>query len=353
MVSNDLSSLISQIKSETETEKSKNKAYFVPINFKVEEIMKMINENSTNELVFDWHIYSDERTIKIKKLLKSLVRNGKSIKIDLRLNKIIDFELLGIQEYVNNNIDFSFSFGLQGYTYEEFLQLQKKLVAFLDDIESSMSPYEKYMIIYNKVRNFKPYAVVNNDNRDLASIINNKQQSCNFKYIFDNDYIDCLGYSLLLETLLNKVGIEASAFGFDVFDGKGNLLGSHARTLINLSDDKYDINGLFVSDPTWDKDDNNLKWSLLPVSSMRENIYGDCNETLLFDFEHDKELDNVISHLKTQHNETTRDTIIELINRIERSESEKLLLLNDDDFMEELEKYLHEKSNIIEYDKNK
>ena len=71
MVSNDLSSLISQIKSETETEKSKNKAYFVPINFKVEEIMKIINENSTNELVFDWHIYSDEGTKKLKNYLKA------------------------------------------------------------------------------------------------------------------------------------------------------------------------------------------------------------------------------------------------------------------------------------------
>ena len=351
MTSKNLSSLISQIKNQNKQEKDNN--CFVSTTFKTEEIIKMISDSSTKELIFDWDIYCDNDIKKINKLFKNIVEIGKPVKITLRLNKIIDFDLLGIQKYVGNNIDFNFSFDQQGYTYDEFLQLNKKLNIFLNDIYSSMTPYEKYMIIYDKVRKFKKYKVLDNDNFEISSIIKNKQQSCNFKYILDNDYIDCRGYSLLLETLLNKVGIEATAFGFDVYDGKGNILGGHARTLINLSDDKYDIDGLFISNPTWDKDDHNLKYSLLPINSMRETIYGNCNETSLFDFDETETTSSKISRLEKPYNKTLREVIIELVNKIDRNESENLSLLEDDVFISELERYIYEKNNIIINEKNK
>ena len=134
-----------------------------------------------------------------------------------------DFDLLSLEKYFGGNIEFSFGFDAVGYTYEELMDINSKLNSLLEGVEPSMTPYEKYQVIYDRVRYFKGYNIVENTNTDFATVFNSKYQSCNLKYILDNEYIDCGGYSLLLETLLNKVDIGAFSFGFHVFDHQGNF----------------------------------------------------------------------------------------------------------------------------------
>ncbi len=220
------------------------------------------------------------------------------------------------------------------------MELNIKLDSLLKDVSPTMTPYEKYQIIYDKVRYFKEYRIVEDTSTNLAAIVNAKNQSCNLKYILDNEYIDCVGYSMLLEILLNKVDIEASEFGFSVFDGYGNFIGGHARTLINLDDDKYNIHGIFVSDATWDREEE-IQFSLLPLSSMKTSIYGSCDETVLFDVDNIDNISDVINRLNIFYYTTPRDHIILMINKIDRNESEKLLKLDNQNFYEELIQYIH------------
>lgn len=317
---------------------------FIKEDFVLEDLLHAINNDEISELYFDWKMFTNEGIEKINKLLENCLQINKPIKFIIRINKFRDFDLLNLEKYSGGNIEFSFAFNAFGYTYKEFMDMNSKLDSLLKDVYPSMTPYEKYQIIYDRVRHFKAYRIVENTNTDLATILNSKYQSCNLKYILDNEYIDCLGYSLLLEILLNKVDIGASEFGFSVFDNQGNFIGGHARTLINLDDDKYNIHGIFVSDATWDNGDE-LHFSLLPLSSMKASIYGSCDETVLFDADNIDNISDVINRLKVPYRIAPRDYIIWIINKLDRNESEKLLKLDNQKFNEELIQYIHRRVN--------
>lgn len=321
---------------------------FIKKDFVMDELLQAIKNDEINELYFDWNMFTDDDIKKINKLLENCLQINKPIKIVIRINKLRDFDLLSLEKYFGGNIEFSFGFDAVGYTYEELMDINSKLNSLLEGVEPSMTPYEKYQVIYDRVRYFKGYNIVENTNTDFATVFNSKYQSCNLKYILDNEYIDCGGYSLLLETLLNKVDIGAFSFGFHVFDNQGNFLGGHARTLINLDDDKYNIHGIFVSDATWD-DEDELQFSLLPLSSMKDPIYGSCDETVLFDADNIDNLSDVINQLHIPYRKTPREYIIEVINKIDRNESEKLLKLNDQEFNDEIIQYIHRKVDQHEH----
>lgn len=321
-----------------------DKSLFVKKDFDIKELVKAIDSDQINECYFDWHMYTDADIKKLNDFFDETIKTEKKIKVFLAIEKLVEAEFLNIKKYTNKNIDFILVFDSQSYSYNEYIVINKKLDELLKDTNSKMSPYEKYKIIYNEVRHLKPYKISDGHSNDIASIVKAKQQSCNFKYLLNNEYIDCQGYSLLLATLLNKVGIEATDFGFRVFDRNGEFLGGHARTLINLDDDKYDIHGLFISDATWEKDDNNLKYSLIPISSMREICYGPCNERILYDIDDPNELDERITNLPIGRDKTSKGTALEMISKIDHLEFEKLLTLDDKSFMNELKKYVYTRS---------
>lgn len=59
--------------------------------------------------------------------------------------------------------------------------------------------------------------------------------------------IVCAGYSNLYITILKKLGHKIEEFPLDSLDGSKG----HSRVIIKVDDDKYDIHGIFESDPTW------------------------------------------------------------------------------------------------------
>ena len=215
-----------------------------------------------------------------------------------------------------------------------------------------MSPYEKYISIYNFVRKFKKYKIIDQPNIvDLSQLINNKHQSSSLKYILENDYIDCRGFSYLLQTMLNIVGIESVEFGFDVYRNDGSKLGGHARTLINIDDDKYDLYGIYVSDATWDANNlnNDLEYSLLPLSSMRDKMYGNCETTLLFDSLNVEEFNFKINEFcNSIKYENPRLKVVEMIYSIDRKTAQELSKIdNDEEFYQKLMNYVLSRNNHI------
>ena len=130
--------------------------------------------------------------------------------------------------------------------------------------KANLSPLEKYIAVYNIVKNFKPYKE-NTENPEYSRYL---------RYILDNDYMVCAGYANLLEVLLDKVGISTQhlSVSVDTSYKKGFTLeekpveyAGHARVIVNLDDDKYNIHGLYMSDPTWD---NNLQNNYLNHAIM-------------------------------------------------------------------------------------
>lgn len=133
------------------------------------------------------------------------------------------------------------------YTIEEYKEEENLLDGLLKDVSTNDSPLEKYLKIYNIVKNYKPYK--ENDN-DLY-------ESRYLKYILHNEYMVCVGFSILLKTLLERVNIPCitldTFFYFeDGYDKEGPQDVGHQRNLVYIKDEKYSIDGIYVADPTFD-----------------------------------------------------------------------------------------------------
>ena len=63
-----------------------------------------------------------------------------------------------------------------------------------------------------------------------------------------NGYIVCVGYSKIFCQLLSELGINSNLVYIEPKNGGGG----HARVIVKVIDEKYNINGVYVFDPTWD-----------------------------------------------------------------------------------------------------
>lgn len=138
------------------------------------------------------------------------------------------------------------------YTKEDFLKEEEKLDSLVEPIKkANLSPYEKFIAAYNVAKNFKEYKENEKSPSDSRKI----------RKILNNDYMVCVGYAKLLQTLLERLDISSMNIGVKAETSPAYSekmeLGGHARLLVYLKDDKYGIDGYYVSDPTWDNDIRN------------------------------------------------------------------------------------------------
>lgn len=115
-----------------------------------------------------------------------------------------------------------------------------------DDIKKlQLSPMETIMYVYDKVRN-KVYASENEDescfkSRDLSEVM-------------FGDKIVCEGYANKFHVFLHYIGIKNLVVHLIE---KENPQSGHARIVIYVKDDKYDIDGVYYFDPTWNSKGKN------------------------------------------------------------------------------------------------
>ena len=131
--------------------------------------------------------------------------------------------------------------GNHGYTnIEEAYKTSKQIMEKANNIKSlNLSPMETIMYVYDIVRNRvytkeddgESYTV----SRDLTSVLN-------------GDKIVCAGYSNIFKSLLSFLGIKCENTIFIRKDGKS----AHARNVAYIKDDKYNIDGVYYFDTTWD-----------------------------------------------------------------------------------------------------
>lgn len=225
--------------------------------------------------------------INLKEILEVLDKLDKSLTISIDISRRSNFEKAELDNLNLDNISLIIENDNVEYTYEEFMEENKLLDSLISDIKDlDLSPLEKYIYVYNLVKNYKNYKE-NDDNYDEARIL---------KYVLKNDYIVCVGFERLLETLLDKVGISCKEFHVDIdtsYDDD-NLIQEkivtkegHMRAIIRLDDDKYKVHGLFVSEPTFANmtDPDFLNFALMNFDQMQisNDLYWINDELLLFD----------------------------------------------------------------------
>ena len=217
--------------------------------------------------------YEDSHFEKLKELLVKLDELGKHVVVKLPVRDREQFKNSSIYDIELRSISLIINSDLYDYPLSEYLKEDKRLDKMVESIiNSSLSPLERYIAVYNIVKNYKEYK----ENE------NNKEESRKLRYILDNEYMVCVGFAKLLEVLCKRVGISCEEFsvtvdtsydkGFTEEEVSVTQVG-HARNLISIDDDKYGVHGIFMADPTWDNDTKNddLNYALTPISSANES----------------------------------------------------------------------------------
>lgn len=208
--------------------------------------------NSTTKIIIEEKYLED--ALLITKKLEELGKENHVI-VNVQNKELITSQILSNRQYLNKNIDIQL--GVDYLPLEEYLRLEKILYKMVEPTKD-LSPFEKYIYIYNIVKQFKQYK----ENKE------DKSASRNLYAILENEFMVCAGYSNLLGDLLNKCGIKSIKISVGVdtsydMEDENKVIStncaSHARRYIYINDPKYNIDGFYIADPTWD---NHLKKDL-------------------------------------------------------------------------------------------
>lgn len=165
----------------------------------------------------------------------AIKENYKNTKIVLNLPLSYFDETLFDSIIDSDAIEFESKDGRR-FNKEDIILVNNKFKKFLSGIDNSkLSQFEKFIIIYSIVINYKPYKDGNEKYLDIGRS----------PYLFlEDDYINCFGICQFLCILCRKAGINIGMFK----DIKTN----HAVCYYYIKDNKYGIDGYFMTDPTHD-----------------------------------------------------------------------------------------------------
>ena len=226
------------------------------------ENLKYLTNNKTKIIIKEENI---EDAIVITTRLKELGKENHVV-ININNKELVTPKILSNTNYLNGYTDIRI--GLDIIPIKEYLRLEKILYQMVEPA-CNLSPFERYIYAYNVVKQYKQYK----ENEK------NKSASRNLYAILENEYMVCVGYSHMLEDLLNKSGIKSiyRSMGVDdSYDKKDEKevvninWNGHARRFVYINDPKYGIDGFYVADPTWDNDLKNDLYNHLLLTNEEE-----------------------------------------------------------------------------------
>ncbi len=173
---------------------------------------------------------------------------------------------------------------LKGESTPVDLNKLRKIIEKIDEIvikvnKTMFSPFEKAMYAYDLVRD-RVYKKSSNEN--------NPATSRELSYVLFGEEIVCLGFANIYNCVLQKLGIKSNVCYLMPSAGAKE---GHARNIMYVNDDKYDIKGIYFSDTTFDakrKDNNFLhsyRYFCKPYSFFKNEKYDEDYGLLLDDFE--------------------------------------------------------------------
>lgn len=253
-----------------------------PLNDKDIDNFKYINKEAITRIGIDkFNKISEHEYFKnLIDIMNKLSNNDKTYQIEIRVTNRQILENSKLLNNVPKNIKLYINCNMASYTKEEFEYEERILNILIDPIKNSnLSPLEKYIAVYNIVKQFKEYK-----ENELSP-----EQARILKKIINNECIVCGGFSILLQVMLQKINIPCDIIHVGIEDNtdKNNYSG-HVRNIIKIDDDKYNIHGIYLADTTWD---NNLKKDLylnilLTHDEKKEAMDNEylSEEDMLFDF---------------------------------------------------------------------
>lgn len=211
-------------------------------------IVKELDEKELEHLRILFTLYPQEKiyiNFKEKTQLEEIIDVTSSNKVIIRR-----FFSYTKEEYIHLNEKYDNVYFSVANTYETSINnlifREEIMENIINEVNNyNLSPLEKYMYLYNIVKMYKEYKETKyNIHPELSRYS---------EYTLFNDYMVCVGYATLLEELverLNDKNVLCSTYGCRILDdGENN---GHCRCLVRIKDEKYGIDGIYISDPTWD-----------------------------------------------------------------------------------------------------
>ena len=122
------------------------------------------------------------------------------------------------------------------FDYKNMMDKINFIVSSINDYD--LSCMETIMIVYDIVKSYK-YGNLSFDDYTVSRALHN---------VVKNDSCVCAGFSNYFNFLLNELGVKSDVL---MLKRKDSNIG-HQRSFIYVADDKYDVNGIFLFDPTFD-----------------------------------------------------------------------------------------------------
>ena len=263
----------------------------------------------------------------VKEIIETLRKYNKKNNLQININDKTklnnDLRDLGYfnenPEEIYSNITINSYAIKKEYTpLKEYIEYEKLLYSIIEPAKN-MSPFEKYLYAYDIVKQFKKYNKPKKDNKNTRNLpydkyMDIKSSSRDLYEILNNNYIVCVGFSNLLGDLLEKLEIDSIPLSVNVDtslpkaikqldipkeewtnmspEEKHKLImrqqsyiprdsfDRHRRLLVYIKDEKYGIDGIYISDPTWD---NDIEKSIYAHAVMTENDVASSAYTNEFD----------------------------------------------------------------------
>ena len=159
-------------------------------------------------------------------------------------------ELENKYEKIRDRVRFSMEGNADYISFEDCYKTIDIIDKITDEIKKlNLSPMETAMYVYDLVRNRVYTSEDENESklssRDLTSVLL-------------GDKIVCVGYTKIFNTIMKNLGFDG-VVEVRIME-KGNEKSGHMRSAIYIKDSKYNIDGIYFFDPTWDskycEDDN-------------------------------------------------------------------------------------------------
>jgi len=121
-----------------------------------------------------------------------------------------------------------------------------------------LSPFEKFIAAYILTENFSQYKEEDNAQHSKKNV-HVSRSVYEFVNKSGDKRIVCTGYVNLLREFLYRLKItDTASIGFYYIKGPMKEHYGHTRMLIHLKDEKYNMDGVYLSDPTFDNDADGL-----------------------------------------------------------------------------------------------
>lgn len=188
-----------------------------------------------------------------------------SKKVDIPI--LIDLSSISLQEYYelvknynleelsNLNIEIYFQEFNENITPFELYETSLLVTTIVEDIQKyNLSPIEQITYAYDMVKR-----------RKYQKDKDNSMKCRNLKNVLEDNDIVCVGYVNVFNSILKCLNINSM----------GLVSENHLRSIVYVKDNKYNIDGVYVFDPTWDnkRNDedsnyiNNYTYFMMPIST--------------------------------------------------------------------------------------